>query len=266
MKKVFLTGASSGIGKAIAESLVRRGDEVWGTARDLDRLPRRERFHRIALDLASPASVRDGWKTALSEAGRFEVVINNAGSGHFGRAERLPNGLIEEQFRVLVFAQIEICQLACAAMIPQGGGMIIQVTSLAARLPVPFMAAYNSAKSAMASYIFTLQIEQRARGIKMVDLQPADICTDFNEALRRSGRANNDDPEVARAWATVDRNLRKAPKPQLVAETICRLLEMENPPPRVTVGDRFQSLMAPLIFRFLPQRLRVWGLQRYYQL
>src|SRR5256885_16314408 len=83
MKKAFLTGASSGIGFAIAQALVARGDEVWGTSRDPTRL-RLSGLHPLQLDLADSNSIEDAFKRALSEAGHFDVVINNAGSGNFG--------------------------------------------------------------------------------------------------------------------------------------------------------------------------------------
>ena len=71
---------------------------------------------------------------------------------------------------------------------------------------------------------------------------------------------------AAKTWEAVDRNLKKAPKPELVAAQVCRLISASTPAPRVTVGDFFQGKVAPFIFRFLPQRLRVWGLKKYYDI
>jgi len=70
--------------------------------------------------------------------------------------------------------------------------------------------------------------------------------------------------KVAKTWDAVERNMKNAPKPDLVARRVCELIDQANPPPRITVGDAFQTKIAPLIFRFLPQRLRLWGLKRYY--
>src|SRR5205814_1293118 len=81
MKKVFLTGASSGIGLAIAQSLIARGDEVWGTSRNLIRLEQLQGVHPVRLDLADSRSIDDAFRSALSEAGYFDIVINNAGGG-----------------------------------------------------------------------------------------------------------------------------------------------------------------------------------------
>ena len=88
-KRIFLTGASSGIGLAIAKSLAARGDEVWATSRDPSHIPSLSRLHPVRLDLSDSDSIEEAFKTALLEAGHFDVAINNAGSGHFGPAENL---------------------------------------------------------------------------------------------------------------------------------------------------------------------------------
>src|SRR3982750_4341824 len=159
MKRVFLTGASSGIGLATAQALLQRGDTVWGTARDPSRLIKHERLHPVGLDLKNDANIEQAFAAALAEAGHFDVVINNAGSGHFGPAELLSQPEIAEQFQVVLFGHIRLMQLALAAMRRHGSGLIINVTSLASLLPVPFMGAYNAAKSAMAAFTLSLQIE-----------------------------------------------------------------------------------------------------------
>jgi len=69
---------------------------------------------------------------------------------------------------------------------------------------------------------------------------------------------------VAKTWKAVDRNMKAAPKPELVGKKVLKLIDATNPPPRITVGDTFQSKIAPPIFGFLPQRLRIWGLKKYY--
>lgn len=265
MKKIFLTGASSGIGLAIAKALLAAGHEVWGTSRDVSRLPQLERFHPVRLDLCEPSSVAESFASALRAAGAFDVVINNAGSGHFGPAELLPNETLRKQFELLVFGPVELCQLALQAMQAMQRGLIVNITSLASRLPVPFTAAYNAGKAAMASWTMTTQLELGSSPIRIVDVQPGDICTDFNDSVRKDGTV---EPRYAsrmqRAWKKVDHNMKHAPRPELVARRIVQLLEETNPAPRVTVGDTFEVVIAPLIFGLLSPRLRVWGLRHYY--
>ena len=265
MKKVFLTGASSGIGLAIAKAFSARGDEVWATSRDTGRIPQLPNVRPVRLDLMDPTSIEQAFNDALKEAAYFDVLINNAGSGHFGAAEHLSDAEIESQFQVLVFGQLQLMRLAIAAMRARGNGLIINVSSLASRLPVPFMAAYNAAKAAIASYTMSIQLELPDSNVRIVDLQPADISTAFNDAVPKK---TEQDPRyqerIAKTWIAVDRNMKNAPPPELVAEHALRVIDAPNPPPRITVGDAFQSKIAPMIFRFLPQRVRIWGLKMYY--
>src|SRR5213082_3832477 len=267
MKRIFLTGASSGIGLATARLLVARGDEVWATSRNPERIPEMPRLHPTRLDLGDPHSVEKAFNAALVDADHFDVLINNAGSGHFGPAENLSEKEIATQFQILVFGQMQLMQLALRMMQARGEGFIINVTSLAGRLPVPFMAAYNAAKAAMASFTMSIQLELGNSRVHVVDLQPADIRTEFNQGVIKSAQANpRYDTKIASAWEIAERNMKSAPTPDLVARHVLRLVNAARPPPRITVGNAFQSKIAPLIFRFLPQRLRLWGLKRHYQI
>src|SRR5436305_6313780 len=265
MKRLFLTGASSGIGLAIAKLRVAHDHEVWGTSRNLERIPKMPRSHPVRLDLTDPLSLDAAFNAALTEAGYFDVLINNAGAGHFDPVELVPMETITSQFQILVFGQIQLMQLALRHMQARGEGFIINVTSLAGRLTVPFMAAYNAAKAAMASFTMSIQLELPDSRVRIVDLQPGDICTDFNDAVIKSELPDQRyEAKVAKTWDKVERNMKNAPKPDLVARCVCELIDQTSPPPRITVGDAFQTKIAPLIFRFLPQRVRLWGLKRYY--
>lgn len=267
MKKIFLTGASSGIGLATAAALIEIGHQVWGTSRDRSRLSQSNGLHPVQLDLLDTASVKSAFQSALAQSGGFDVLINNAGSGHFGPAEFLDATMLESQFQILVFSQIQLMQLALKTMRKQNQGLIINVSSLASRLPVPFMAAYNSAKAALAAFSMSMQLELGNCGIAIVDLQPADICTEFNRALiKESAHDARYAEKLARTWEATERNMSSAPKPALVARKILNLIENQSPPPRRTVGGTFQATIAPLIFRFLPQRVRIWGLKQYYRI
>ena len=264
MKRIFLTGASSGIGLAIAKSLIAKGHDVWGTSRNLERVPKLPRLHPICLDLADHLSIEHAFNSALAEAGYIDVLINNAGSGHFGPGECLPLETITSQFQILVFGQIQLMQLALRHMRTREEGLIINVTSLASRLPVPFMAAYNSAKAALASFTMSIQLEFAHPRLRIIDFQPGDIRTEFNQSVIVSDNLDGNDPKIARTWEVVERNMKHAPGPDAVARQVVRLIQASEPPPRVTVGNTFESKIAPLIFRFLPPRVRIWGLKRYY--
>jgi NAD(P)-dependent dehydrogenase (short-subunit alcohol dehydrogenase family) len=269
MKRVFITGASAGIGLATAKLLAERGDEVWGTSRDVSRLPSLPRFHPLRLELGDDASVGESFHAALLEAGGFDVVINNAGDiAYFGPMEFLLVETLRAQFQTLVFAHIELYRLALAAMRTRGRGRIINVTSLAARLPVPFQGPYNAAKAAMASLTMSMQVELEGSGIRIIDVQPGDIRdTRLHDSIPKNVREDLPHSKgMERVWRVANRNIKAAPGPELVARRIAEVIDATNPPPRVTVGGAFEAVIAPLIFRFLPQRVRIWGLKFYYGL
>src|SRR5215469_8842835 len=189
MKRVFLTGASSGIGLAIARLLVAQGNEVWGTSRSLERIPKIPRLHPVRLDLAAPDSIEDAFQAGLVEAGHFDVLINNAGGGHFGPAESLSAEAIASQFQILVFGQVQLIRLALRCMQARGEGLIINVTSL-------------------ASFTMSIQLELSDSRVRLVDVQPGDIRTEFNENVSKSTESDaRYDARVARTWHAVERNM-----------------------------------------------------------
>ena len=267
-KTVFLTGASSGIGLETAKLLTANGYEVWGTSRNPLRLPRLAHFHPVPMDLARTDSIRAGFAAALNEAGAFAVLINNAGAGAFGPLEALPAELVREQFQVLVDAPLELIRLALPPMRTRGRGLIINITSLAALFPIPFMAPYSAAKAALSLFTQELRMELSSTPIRIVEVRPGDINTPFHDATKKVEAAGGpeDQRRMRAAWETESRNMAAAPKPQLVAGAIRRVIESRNPPPIVNVGGLFQAKIAPFAARFGSPRLVEWVLRRYYGL
>lgn len=248
--RVFLTGASAGIGLATARALAAAGCEVWGTSRDLARLPRDlANFHPVELSLNQPDSIRTAWDRATLESAGFEILINNAGDGWFESIADVPIDKARAQFETLFFGPLQLIQLALPDL-RERHGLLINVTSLAARLPIPFMAPYSAAKAALASLTAALRLELAGSGVRVIDLQPGDIQTKFNDAMQAPT-----DASTRAAWDSMVKSMQTAPGAEIVAAEICRLVKSAAvPPPTRVIGDFVQSRLAPLAARILPAR------------
>ncbi|MEI8315716.1 MAG: SDR family NAD(P)-dependent oxidoreductase [Verrucomicrobiota bacterium] len=257
-KKVLFTGASTGIGLAIIQRLCDSGCDVWGTSRDTNRLPQLPRFHPIAMDLLQPDSIRRAFATAREQSGGFDVLINNAGAAVFGPTNSVPLELAREQFQLLVEGPMELIRLALPDLLRHKTGTIINITSLAAVFPVPYMAAYNAAKAALSSYTRCLRLELPLR---IVEIQPGDINTGFHNSTKRLNA-----PHTNGVWQVQTETMAAAPGSARVADAVWCVLRDPNPPPVLVVGSFAQARLAPLAARLLPARLMEWVLRRHYRL
>ena len=266
--KILLTGASSGIGLATAHALTAAGHEVWGTSRDLTRLPSLPRFHSLQIDLQNVESIRNAVQLAQLESGGIDVLINNAGDVVNAPLETLAADGLQQQFQVLFFGPIEIIRQLLPSMRGSNQGLIINVTSLAARFPIPFNAAYSAAKSALGSATECLRLELTGTQIRLIDVQPGDVATEILHRSRLVDSAVNAsyEPNLSRARAAELGKMKQAASPEKVARLILSLLHDPSPPPRVLVGNWFESRIAPLADRLLPRRLIEWSQRLLYDL
>jgi NAD(P)-dependent dehydrogenase (short-subunit alcohol dehydrogenase family) len=268
MTKIFLTGASAGIGRLAALQLCEKGHEVWGTARALAKLPSHGRFHAVLLDLNDAASIEAGFAKALQEAGQFDVLINNAGAGVFGPLESFSDQEFIAQFETLLLGPLRLIRLALPAMRARRQGLIVNVSSLAGEFPLPFMAPYSINKSALSALSEGLMLELAHTGVRIVDVRPGDFATHFHESTRRIGAELSDayQPNLERAWNAIDKNMAKAQDPIKVAKMLLSIVEGRTHGPVVALGDVFQARIAPFLTRFAPRAWVVRGLQVYYGL
>jgi len=262
-KTVFLTGASSGIGRATAELLSKRGYEVWGTARDISRLPQLPGFHPVALDLNDAPRLATAFEKAAGEANGFEILINNAGDVINAPLEALVSNGLRAQMETLFFGPMELIRHALPEMRRRNSGYIINVTSLAVQFPIPFNSGYSAAKSALASCNECLRLELTGTQIRVVDVQPGDVRT---EILRRTRELNEPvcaayEPNLSKARASEAGKMEQACASETVARLLVKLLSDPSPPPRKTVGNFFEARLATTASRILSRRM-VERLQR----
>ena len=268
LKRILITGASSGIGLLAARSLCQHGHLVWGSSRTPERLPTFDRFHPVALDLNDDASIDAGFASALNEAGQIDVLINNAGAGVFGPLEAFSSEELRRQFQALLVGPLQLIRLALPEMRARNEGLIINVSSLAGELPVPFLAPYSASKAALTALSDGLNLELSHTAIRVVDLRPGDFATQFHPSTRRLEDAvlTGYAPNLEVAWNAIDRNMARAPDPQLVADVIVSIINGRSRRPAVAVGDFFQARIAPYLARRSARAWVLWGLRAYYGL
>jgi len=268
MKRVFLTGASAGMGLLTARALCARGHAVWGTSRDASRLPMLEGFHPISLDLNDAASISAGFDRALWEAGFFDVLINNAGVGVFGPLEAFTDAEFSAQLETMVLGPQRLIRRALPDMRARRTGLIINVSSLAGEFPMPFMVPYSMAKAALSAMSEGLVMELSGSGIDIVDVRPGDFKTQFHESTRSIGAALEEAyrPGVDHAWKTIDVNMNRAQNPQQVADALVAIVEGRLRGPVIVRGDLFQARIFRLLVRLVPRKWVQWGQCVYYGL
>lgn len=264
---VFLTGASSGIGRALALRLMEEGYEVWGSSRDKKRLEGLPGLHPLELDFLKPGSVSLAWRQALEEAGEIDIVIQNAGHGIFGSIEETDAADSRSQWVALVEGPLQLLQLAAAHMRPRNKGWIIGISSLAAELPMPFFGHYSAGKAAFSVLLQGLWMELKPHGVRVVDFRPGDIRTPFNDSVPRLLPPDSPYlPGAGKVWKKSCALMAVAPEPELVAERIVSLLNGGDASPVERCGSFFQTVLGPLGVRFLSKSVLLQLTRRYFGL
>lgn len=175
VKVVLVTGGSSGIGESICKRLAAQGHTVYGTTRKAGEEP--TGYRMVQMDITDESSVRDGVATVLREAGRIDVVVNNAGLGIQGPAEDIAPELALQLLDTNVLGAHRVCRAVLPAMRERKAGLIINITSLAANYGLLFRGFYSASKAALERYTEALHMEVSTFGIHAVTLQPGEYKT-----------------------------------------------------------------------------------------
>lgn len=270
-RTAFVTGASSGLGRAFVEMLLADGVRVWGTSRDAARLDAmvarypapQPAFTAVALDLRDGARAEAIFREADHAAGGFDLVLNNAGYGVFDEFAAADFAVWEEQLRVMLVNTARLSHAALCGMLARRRGALVNISSLAAEFPLPFQSAYNIAKAGLSALNESLMMEVSGTGVVILDVRPGDYRTDFEGSVRRpqSGPA----PRMARAWAAFAAMMETGPAPDHAAAALRRAL-LRNRSGTVRTGRFFQAVLAPLLARFGSRALNRRIQARYFHL
>uniref|UniRef100_A0AAU2W1P9 SDR family oxidoreductase n=1 Tax=Streptomyces sp. NBC_00008 TaxID=2903610 RepID=A0AAU2W1P9_9ACTN len=256
----FITGASRGFGREWAVAALERGDSVAATARDLSTLgDLREKYGERLLPLRLDVTDRDADFAAVRQAhewfGRLDVVVNNAGYGHFGLVEELTEAEARAQLDTNLFGALWITQAALPLLREQGSGHILQVSSIGGISAFPLVGIYHASKWALEGISQALAQEVAPFGIKVTLIEPGGFATDWAGS---SSSTSEPLPAYADFHKEVQEQRRKRVgtpgDPTASAAAVLELVDADEPPLRCFFGS------APLgIARAdYEQRLAVW--------
>ncbi len=249
MKIAVVTGASGGIGLATAKLLSSSGYRVWGFSRrggeDTDTL------RHLRCDVTDEAQVVRAFQTVFEQEGRLDLLVNNAGFGISGAAEDTAVSDAKKQFDVNFFG----CFLCCKAAIPclrqSGGGRIINMSSMAAVLPIPFQSFYSASKSAVNALTLALQNELRPFGITVCALMPGDVKTGFTAAREKSAGSGVYAAVVEKSVAVMEHDEQTGMAPERLAKAVLRLAEKKHPRPLSACGAQYR--LFAVLQKLLPR-------------
>lgn len=266
-KVVLITGASSGIGKACAEHLHQRGFRVYGTTRrGLDELSDCV-YTMIRMDVDDDQSVEEGIRLILARENHLDVVVNNAGIGISGAVEDTRLDEAKAQFETNFFGVLRVCRQVLPVMRAQGEGRIINISSVAGLIGVPFNGVYCASKFALEGLSEVLRMEMKPHGVHVSLVEPGDINTSISASSQETQESGHNPTYRANHTAAREIMIRDegdGPPPSVVAQLVENIIHAPAPHLRYRVGP-YMEKVAVFLKAILPARLFEWGLRRHYR-
>jgi len=254
-KVVLITGGSSGIGKSIGEFLKKKGFTVYGTSRNPKKYTE-SKFTLIELDVTDNSSIVTAVKNVIDEAGRLDVMINNAGAGITGPIEEIPELEIKRNFETNLFGPINVIKVVLPQMRKQNSGLVINITSIAGYMGLPYRGIYSASKGALELITEAFRMEIKDFNIKMVTVAPGDFATNiaagrFHAPVIKGSPYEKKYGSVLKA---IDEDVNKGNDPELVASEIYKIINTSNPKIHYKVGA-FMQKFSIVLKRILPDKV-----------
>jgi NAD(P)-dependent dehydrogenase (short-subunit alcohol dehydrogenase family) len=273
---VLVTGASSGIGRAIAKAFAAKGFEVFGTSRNPSTTEPIPGVEFVRLDVTDAASATAAVSTVVERAGRIDILVNNAGFGVIGAAEESSAAQAQQLFETNFFGLVRLTQLVLPGMRKQRGGRILNVSSMGGRATLPGGAFYHASKYAVEAFSDALRMEVAQFGIEVVLIEPGPVKTPWNDtaagSLGEAASGSGTDPYAAYKAAvgvsfsrTVSGPLaRLGSDAQDIAKVITRAVTAQRPRTRYLINPVAKSVVT--LNRLLPGRAYDAVIRRQYGL
>ena len=247
-RTVLVTGCSSGIGLATCHVLSRNNFMTYGTVRNLSKAKKIQDLINmenlslkiLRLDVNDNQSIKLAVKKILTDTGRIDVLINNAGYGMFGPVEEITTQEVKNQFETNFFGTIRLIKAIVPIMRKQGNGTIVNISSMVGRFGVPLNSAYVSSKFAVEGLSESISFELEEFGIRVIVIEPGVVKSDFFHNVKVKGM-NLESPYHKLMERRVN-FLDKAIKNSLtssydVADTILEALNSKDPKFRYVIGN-----------------------------
>lgn len=258
---VLVTGASSGIGRAVASAFAAKGFEVFGTSRNPRGSAVVHGVELVELDVTDADSVDRAVASVIQRAGRIDVLVNNAGSGVLGAAEESSIAQAQQLFDTNFFGLVRLTRAVLPHLRRQGGGRIINIGSILGLLPQPYGALYAASKHAVEGYSESLDHETREFGVRVSVVEPAYTRTSF-ESNMVAADSPVDAYAVRRQGARqlMGQMIEIGDDPAVVADAVLKAATSRRPKLRYPAGPLARRLS--LLKRFAPAAVLDKGIRK----
>lgn len=254
-KVVLITGGSSGIGQSIGEFLHQKGFIVYGTSRNPEKIIN-SIFPLIALDVRETNSIHLAVAKIIQDSGRLDIVINNAGVGITGPLEEIPMGEIKNNFETNFFGPIAVIKAVLPQMRLQKSGLIINITSIAGYMGLPYRSVYSASKGALELITEALRMEVKPFGIQITNVAPGDFATNIASGRFHAPVIQGSDYEQAyrSILKTMDAHVDSGSNPNEMAEAVFQIIQEGSPKIHYKVGA-FMQKFSIVLKRILPDKI-----------
>lgn len=233
---ILITGASSGFGKITAHMLSEQGHIVYGTSRKPSENIGKVRM--LVVDVTNSISVRQAVEQIISEQGRMDVLINNAGMGIGGALELATEEEVSMQMNTNFFGVVNMCKAVLPYMRKARRGKIINISSIGGVMGIPYQGFYSASKFAVEGYSEALALEVHPFHIKVCLVQPGDFNTGFTDNRNISeltGQNEDYADSFLRSLKIIEKEERNGYHPRKLGAAICKIVARKNPPFRTKV-------------------------------
>ncbi|WP_348822231.1 SDR family oxidoreductase [Flavobacterium aestuarii] len=265
-KVVLITGGSSGIGKSIGEFLHHKGFVVYGTSRNPEKVLNSV-FPLIALDVRNTDSIQSAVSRVIGISGRLDVVINNAGVGITGPLEEIPMEEIKNNFETNFFGPIEVIKVVLPQMRLQQSGLIINITSIAGYMGLPYRSVYSASKGALELITEALRMEVKPFGIQITNIAPGDFATNIAAGRFHAPVIEGSAYETSYGnnLKTMNEHVDGGSNPNVMAEAVYAVIQNPNPKIHYKVGA-FMQKFSIVLKRILPDKIYEKMLMNHYKI